>query len=351
VRPALLLLLGGVGAVLLGGPCGAAGAAPAGPAGQEAEALALLAAAAQAVQERSWSGTEYVSSWQAGAVSSAVLDVRHRGRGATTVRATPTSARAPRPGVDLPEAASDERLLTLLAGHFALAVSGRSTCAGRTTSVVEARREDGQVAGRFWLDRDTALPLRREVYDTSGRLLRSSAYVDVSVAGGPRTRIPATAPAARVALADHAAQADESQAEQPQADRPSPGTAPPELPGGFTRLGLLPHTGVPVSSEAYSDGLSTLTVSRQPGGLDPEQREGYLPQPVGEGTVWVRPGTPEQVVWSGAGEVWTAVSDAGPEATLLAVAALPHDPEPEDGLRARLGRGLARIGSWLDPSG
>ena len=342
MRP-VLLLLGSAGAVLLSGPCAAAAdAAAPSPRGQEGEALALLATAAQAVQERSWSGTEYVTRWHAGGVSSQVLDVQHHAGGTTTVRASPTTADGAEPAVDLPRAPSDGRLLTLLPGHFALAVAGRSRCAGRTTAVVEARRTDGQVAGRFWLDRDTALPLRREVYDAGGRLLRSSAYVDVSV---PATAArSATAPAARLALADHVALRTGSPA-------PQPDPAAPELPGGFTRLDLPPQAGGPVSSEAYSDGLSTVSVFRQPGSLGAQQREGYLPQQAGDATVWVRAGTPEQVVWSGAGEVYTVVSDAGPEATLLAVAALPHDPAPEAGLRARLGRGLARIGSWVNPFG
>ena len=337
MRSARLLLLLGVGALLLGAPCGGAVGAPRQVSvSAEAEALALLVAAAHAVQERGWSGTQYVSSWDGGAVSSAVLDVHHPAGRATEARATPTTADAPGRAAVLPTGAADEQLLALLGGHYDLAVSGSSTCAGRPVHVVEARRGDGQVAGRFWLDRASGLALRREVYDGAGRLLRSSAYVDLDVT--PRTvRVARTAPAARLAAVEHAA--------------PPFDGAPLELPGGFTRFDeRAPRDGL-VTQLAYSDGLSTVSVFRQPGSLGTEHRDGYLPQRVGEGTVWVHAGAPEQVVWSGGGAVYTAVSDAGPEATLLAIGALPLDADPDDGVGARLGRGLARVGSWVDPFG
>jgi len=54
-------------------------------------------------------------------------------------------------------------------------------------------------------------------------------------------------------------------------------------------------------------------------------------------------------VWPGGGRVWTLVSDAPDDVVLRAVAALPHDDLPRDGLRARLARGLARLGSMLNP--
>ena len=331
-----MVLLTGLGALLLVAPCTAAGGATAPlPAAEEAEALALLAVAAEAVQERSWSGTQYVSSWHGTAVSSAVLDVQHTPGSRTQVRPSSTTAAVPGPAVDLPPTA-DVQLLSLLAGHYLLAVGGRSTCAGRSAAVVEARRGDGQVAGRFWLDRASGLPLRREVYDAAGRLLHSSAYVDLAVAPGP-LRAPHAVPTALPTGQQDTA--------------PDAAGAPQELPGGFTRFEERAATGAQLRQVAYSDGLSTLSVFRQPGGLGPEDREGYLPQRVGEGTVWVHDGAPEQVVWTGAGEVFTVVSDAGPQATLLAISALPRDPEPDTGLRARLGRGLARVGSWVNPFG
>ncbi|HEU0130187.1 MAG TPA: hypothetical protein VFQ85_04255, partial [Mycobacteriales bacterium] len=57
---------------------------------------------------------------------------------------------------------------------------------------------------------------------------------------------------------------------------------------------------------------------------------------------------PRRVVWSGGGTVFTVVADAPAAALEDLVAALPHgDPGP--GLGTRLGHGLARVGSWLNP--
>jgi hypothetical protein len=47
--------------------------------------------------------------------------------------------------------------------------------------------------------------------------------------------------------------------------------------------------------------------------------------------------------------VFTLLSDAPPETVGAAVRVLPHEKAPRRGLLARLGRGLARVGSWLNP--
>ncbi|HLZ37665.1 MAG TPA: hypothetical protein VKP64_07865 [Mycobacteriales bacterium] len=47
--------------------------------------------------------------------------------------------------------------------------------------------------------------------------------------------------------------------------------------------------------------------------------------------------------------VYTMMADAPAEVVAAAVAALP--PAAGEGPLRRLGRGLARVGSWLDPLG
>lgn len=329
-RLRLLVLLAGAGVLLGGTP--ALAAPPVRPAQGEATALVLLRDAAGAARTRSWAGTQYVGTWRGALQTSAVLDVTHEpGRG---VRLTGADGEPPVAAAGTPEL--DERMVGLLARHYELAVSGSGRCAGRGTHVVEARRPGvagrGRVAGRFWVDRDSGLVLRREVYDAAGRRLRSSAFVDVQV-DRPVAVLQPTPVAAVGSLPRH------------------DGWEPPRTLGGmdlFDRR-VREHAGARVLQLAYSDGLSTLSVFAQPGTLGHEPGHGFRAERFEDARVWVARSSPERAVWTGDEHVFTLVSDADPAAVRAAVSALPHDEASRRGLFARLGRGLSRLGSWLNP--
>lgn len=341
-RTGLLVLLVAAGSLLLALPVGASNAppVPGSAVANEPEALALLDAAARAARSRSWSGTQYVSTWRAGRAGSAVLEVRHEPGHGTQVRLAP-SVGAAATSLSVPPTKLDERLLRLLADRYELVVAGRATCSGRLAQVVEARRPDGRVAGRFWLDSDSGLALRREVYDAAGSPMSSSAFVDVSVRG---VAAPASAlPLRLVGLAS------------PTPDLAAVGSSgwrvPGELPGGYVLFEARrpAREGGQVLHLAYSDGLSTLSLFSQPGGMTGEPRAGYTARSVGDARVLVADDTPERMVWSGGGQVFTLVSGAAHEDLLAVVGALPHDRSAATGVRGRLGRGLARVGSWVNP--
>lgn len=129
---------------------------------------------------------------------------------------------------------------------------------------------------------------------------------------------------------------------------------PPDLPAGFELFDA--RLSVPVPEEqvlhlAYSDGLSTLSLFAQRGRLGTEPPTGFAAEQVGGRPVWVRSGSPERVVWSGGGRVWTLVSDASPGTVRDAVAVLPRDVAPSQGLLPRLGRGAGRMLGMLSPFG
>ena len=87
----------------------------------------------------------------------------------------------------------------------------------------------------------------------------------------------------------------------------------------------------------------------QHGRLGSAGMSGFRKQVMDRASVWVKPSSPERLVWAGAGRVYTVLSDATPATMRAAVAALPHDRVRHPGLLARIGRGLARVGSWLNP--
>lgn len=334
-RSAVLLL--GIGALLLAGlpDAAAADADRVAPAQGEEEALDLLSSAARAARDRPWSGTQYVATWGTGSTSTRTLVLDHEPGTGTRVGAGSAAT-------TVPPTALDEHLLGQLAARYALQVAGSQLCSGRLAHVVEARRGDGRVAGRFWLDRDTGLPLRQEVWDRQGRQLRSSAFLDLEVGAEP-------APVGASPPADPGTGPSPSRL---SAQAVAEGwSAPLRLPGGYVLFdtGRSRRAGADVLHLAYSDGLSTISVFSQPGTLGSAPGTGFRAEEVARSTVWVEPGMPERLVWGGRGQVFTMIADAGHADLRAAVAALPHDRAAREGPTARLLRGLARIGSWLDP--
>jgi sigma-E factor negative regulatory protein RseB len=316
-----------------------AGPAVAGPARtEEAAALELLEQAAEASRTLSYRGTQYVAAWRPSAARSGLVEVSHEpGRG-LVVDAAPTAGQDDA-GAGLVAAGIDPRLLGVLRSQYALRVAGSGRCSGRAADVVEARRSGGgTVAGRFWVDRETGLLLRREVYDEAGERLRSSAFLDLAVAV-PSPAVPTLTSAAALSTP---ARPDV------EAMREDGWPVPRELPDGFALFDARPGADG-VVRVAYSDGLSTTSLYVQRGELGATPPRGFGRRTLGGEPVWVHDGSPERVVWAGGGKVWTLVSDASDEVVQRAVAALPHADLPRAGLRARLGRGMARLGAMLNP--
>ena len=305
----------------------------------ERDALELLQAAARAGRDLTYSGTQHVATWRGRGTGSALAAVHHDPASGSTVDTDEPLADT---------AALDPRLLVLLDATYDLEVTGPDRCTGRTARVVTAARADGTVAGRFWLDRRTGLLLRREVFDAAGERVRSSAFVAIDVrpaaGAGPAGRPDALPKASTVRALP--------QASTVRALREDGWLVPRTLPGGYrlfdTALGT-PRPGRHVLHLAYSDGLSTVSLFAQRGRLGTAPVPGFAPETVGSRPVWVRHETTERVVWGGQGRVWTLVSDAPWSTVRGAVAALPGDLAHRDGVRARLARGLGRLGGMVNP--
>lgn len=337
-RLRLLLLAAGAGTLLLGAPAQAV-TAPGPATAPSARAFQLLSAASQAARTRTYSGTQYVATWGDSLAASSIADVRHTPAEGSVVRVRPTAGGAA-DGSVTPTPDLDPRLLRLLAAHYVLTVGPDASCTGRPAYVVEARRPGSDlVAGRFWIDRSSALVLRREVLDERGRLVHSSAFATVTV--GANQQVPAPAgPAA-------------NELTSAELDRlaHSGWPIPTALPGGLELFDARMPTmgGQPVLHLTYSDGLSTLSLFTQRGQLGSRTVPGFHREELGRNAVWVRAAAPERVVWGGGGRVFTVLTDAPTSVVRAAVRGLPHTPAPSTGLLARLGRGLARVAGWLNP--
>jgi sigma-E factor negative regulatory protein RseB len=317
-------------------------------------AVLLLVSAVRAQRERDYSGTEYVCAWSDGAAATSVVTVDHRAGAGTTVRVQP-SATAPGRTMQEPDrldqaapvdplavSAVDDGPLDLLRRNYVLSTGAIDD----STVQVQARRHDATMAATFWIDRDSGLLVRREVFDNSGRLVRASAFVELRLTAGATTTTSAAPVAA--ALPDEATLA--------RADvmtmRRAGWVLPAQLPGGMVLYdarqqgdgdGRVVHL-------SYSDGLSTMSVFVQRGRLNTGSVARWSRQRMG-GPVYVHDyGLGRRVTWTGGGHVYTVVADAPSTAVAAVVTALPHG-EHHRGTWGRIKHGLQRLGSWLNPFG
>jgi sigma-E factor negative regulatory protein RseB len=191
--------------------------------------------------------------------------------------------------------------------------------------VVDVRR-NGSLLERIYLDTESALLLERDQFDAGGDVLRTLAFQSLTIAsaGPPPTDPPAPAHHAPKPVAT---------------DRMAPSTAAPAtLADGYQRLGVYRDGGV--VHVLYSDGLYDLSLFEQQGRLRPSD----LPGPgervaVGKAAGWRYPWPGGQVVvWSSAGKVFTAVTDAPTDQVLTAVRSLPPTPGRELSLLGKVRR-------------
>jgi hypothetical protein len=346
-RRRVVAALAGAGLVAVSAPAAAAPRQDA----EEAAAMVLLVDAAQASRTLAYTGTQYVATWGPAATSTTVVEVRHAPGSGTRVRTTAETD--PGDPVVLPSGELDERLLEVMRDRYVLRLAGEGRCTGRAASVVEAHRPDDDggsaVAGRFWVDQETGLLLRREVFDADGRRLRSSAFLDLAVSAAPGGARPASLRPS--SAPDH--DADPVPDARLRRLREAGHLVPESLPGGFTLFQARSrvHEGAEVLHLAYSDGLSTTSLFSQPGRLGSAPPSGFAPRTVGGQPVWASATAPQRMVWAGGGRVWTLVSDAPATDVTAAVGALPHEamPDAAPGWRARLARGTVRLAAALNP--
>lgn len=315
-------------------------------------ATALLTTAVDAARDLAYQGTQYVSSWSAGGAESLVMSVEHvpghgslvQVHGAGDDKGGSVFQRDDETELPTLGAAAGPSLVggpvALLERNYSLRVDPSDAATPATETRVSAVRPGGSVAARFWIDHDSGLIVRREVYDAAGKLTSATAFVDLSV-GHVRT-VTSLPPA------------------QPE---PWARTSVDQLRrAGWQCPEVLAHGLVLYDSRSrmgddgrvvhlsYSDGLSAVSLFAQHGRLDTDGLTGYARQVVDGSTVYVDQGLPVRAVWAGGDTVYTLVADAPMDTVRDVVAELPHTERDRGGL-VRLGHGLARVGSWLNPFG
>jgi sigma-E factor negative regulatory protein RseB len=319
-----------------------------------ARAVRLLTQAAQAAVLTSYQGEEIVSHWGTNGGSVLVSDIWHASGGQTVTRtlaagsyassgpylSADTDAQWPEGvlGVTIP-------LVRLLETNYIVAYEGPGSVYNRAAQVVDARRSDGSLAARFWLDDTTKLPLERLVYDSAAHVISEDVFVNVRITGPE----PVAVPAGGLAV-PQGPWPDPLSAGQLLALRARGWLVPPGLPGGlalFTGAQAPTSTGT-VLDLGYSDGLSVVSLFEQHGNLA-AQLAGWQKTTVAGHVIYAAEPDQRSLTWSSRGIVYTVIADAPAQTTDAVVGVLPHDGPP--GFWKRMSRGLARLASWANPFG
>jgi sigma-E factor negative regulatory protein RseB len=347
------------GAPALAGPFPVAPATAGGPvtvlsrvtAAQQATGTRLLSRAAGAGLTTSYAGTEQTS--QSGVAGQVLMtsQVWHQGSGRTVVR-TPAGSSATGPAVasSSPEGVFGvtKALVALLRQHYVAVYGGGGAVAGRPAAVVAVYGFDGSLAARYWIDRKTTVPLRRDLFGPADELISEDSFTQISfgpqaagAGGDSRSATPGTAqvtPAWQTAVAPARLRASLAGQGWP---------LPAALPGGlplYTAASARTGSGEVVDLE-YSDGLYVVSLFVQRGSLA-ASLPGWTPVRVGGQPAFV---SGHSVAWARSGFVYTVIADAPPAAVSQVVAAVPGGGP--GGLVDRLGRGLMRLARLANPFG
>jgi hypothetical protein len=320
-----------------------AAAAPAAAAG-----LRLMAAAAAACRTVPFRGVQR-DSWRgdAGATTS-LVQVWHQAGQPVLARypAGPSGPGERAAGGDLLPDQADvltitAPLLALMGRNYRITYAGAGTAAGRAAAIVAVRRPDGGLAARYWLDRATGLPLRRELFDRRARIFSQDAFVQLRL--GPPGAVPSELARPWAGQLDAARRA---------ALRASGWPLPPATAGGLSLFAAtqassgLGRAGGAIEL-SYSDGLSVVSVFVQRGEL-PARMAGWRPVTAGGREVYALGPDGQTLAWSTGGCVVTVIADAPAGTADRAVSGVPA-AAPAPGFWARMGRGFRRLFSWVNP--
>jgi sigma-E factor negative regulatory protein RseB len=315
--------------------------------------MQLLDQAAQAALATSYQGVEIISLWGTGGTTTVVASVSHAKGGTTLTKTAETGTAGPDQAFAFGDASGQspegvlgvtKQLIALIGANYEVVMAGGGTADDRPAQVVEARRQDGSVAARFWLDKATKFPLRREVFDSSARVISEDAFVNVAFGAPAIDATQAGQAAAQAAATSTFAPAQLSRL------RARGWPAPAGLPGGLSLFGAdeaVTRSGS-VLDLRYSDGLYVVSLFLQRGNLASELA-GWQKVTLEGRTFYAGEPDASSLTWSARGFVYTVMAEAPPQTVEAVVDTLPHDSPP--GFWGRLHRGFVRLASWVNPFG
>lgn len=325
--------------------------------GSERKALEVLERAAAAEQRTPYQGVKFV---YAGSQTGVLVDVKHDPGDGTRVSlrgGEPADSDADREAGQLVaagEIALNGAALAALSLRYGLSLDGVRLCNGRRALTVRVSRlSDRRTAAQFQVDERTGLILRRTLFDPGGGLVRDEGYVELDVPTAPPPRGPSRDPGDETAGRDvEKFGAPDTQLHTGDLDdmRRDGWPLPDTLPDGLTLVGAraVSTRHAEAVQLSFSDGVFSASLFVQRGQLAPSALDGFRATRMGQATVYTRDGLYRHAVWAGGGYVFTVVGDLPADGVRKSVLSLPHQV-PDGSVLARLGRGIDRVGSWVNP--
>lgn len=321
------------------------------------DAMRLLRQATGAARTTAYQGTEYMTSWHPTGSTTSLLDVAHTPGDGTLMKSGGAKGGPGAVSFESDAAAAADQaaagalstgMLDLLAANYTVIRVADGRACGRPATVIEARRADGTVAGRFWIDRDTGVLLHRDLLDEQGRAVISTGFQNFNVvpaqggvgrADGDRT-VPRLM-GSNVSLWGRGTGAKTL----------SGWRVPRRLPANLSLFQTRSTSDPGTVHLAYSDGLSSVSVFVQRGRLNAGRLSGWRRVLVHGHPVFEHDDQQRWAVWDAGGQVYTVLADAPQGTADAVVAALPHGGGGGDGFWQRLRRGGDRLAAWLNPFG
>jgi hypothetical protein len=318
--------------------------------GEQAMGTRLLAMAADANQTTSYQGTELIFQSGVNGRVEMVSQIWHTGGGPTLVQ---TSDGASSPDASWAAVTSSpvgvfgitKSLVALLGKHYVAVYRGPGAAGGRPATVVELYRFDGSLAALYWLDRQTTVPLRRELFDISDNVISEDSFTRVQFGAFAVPRFTGAAQGQSSLAAQPAWVAAASPARFLASLSGRGWPLPDSLPGGLP-LYAAASTKIAdgeVADLEYSDGLYVVSLFVQRGSLAADM-PGWQPVRMAGQQAYV---SGHSVTWAAGGLVYTMIADAPPQTVSEVVGTLASGGSP--GLFGRLLRGFDRLARLLNP--
>jgi sigma-E factor negative regulatory protein RseB len=324
--------------------------------------LLLMSTAAAACRSVSYRGVQIVAWTSPSGSSSYLIDVWHKSGepelagtdGDADDRADPAIPGDTPGGTTAVGVLNISRgMLDLLRSNYVVEYVGEGSSSDRPATIVAIRRHDGTLAAQYWLDSDTGLPLRREMFDESGRRVSEGAFIDLEIGLSGMGAVPPAQGQAWDSVAAEHSPGSPAIAARVRTLRAAGWPVPRSLPDNM-RLTSVSRTATksgPVLDASYSDGLSVISLFLQRGELSGALPGWHRVAIHGLPVYSTRSGDLDEqgLAWAAGGYVYTVIADAPSEAISRVIAGLPH--ERDTGFIDRVMRGIRRIGSWFDPFG
>jgi sigma-E factor negative regulatory protein RseB len=306
-----------------------------------------MSQAAAACRNTAFSALLVSRSWGPAGSHVSTADVWHRPGGQTVAqpvsgdsgsRDAAASAAQPAPSTSMMISAEQ---LALLRSGYVLEYAGPSSVDGRSAVLIAVDRPDGSLAARYWLDGQTKLPLRRQLFDDHARLVSDTSLTNLRI--GPASL--GSMPAAGVLPWNQQLSQTSVMSLRRQG-----WPLPVELPDQMVLFAAsqTPSTSAsgPVIGLSYSDGLSVVSLFVQRGAL-PAHMAGWQRIAVAGHDAYASDSDVQTIAWSSDGYVFTVVADAPSTTVDQVIAGLAHGESPD--FWTRLDRGFRRLASWANP--